>query len=280
MANSLEAASHAGRSRLPAGRNPRWRIFPVQPSFRRSFLGLGCALFAVVLISGGDAESVKLLAQARVGWLSRMMFGITALGEFTWIASLTLGVVVMAWAWGKWPLAIPFGLAVAGTSLTVALTKLLVARQRPPVAAILEPSFSFPSGHAALAAVTYGYLMYVAWRATAARSRRVLALMFGVVTVLAVGFSRIYFGVHYPSDVVAGYLVGVVWLAVTIQVTSAPRSSPSPMAAFQPISRPWRRLVTAVVVVVLLAVYVALVSRAPNYIWSSIAEVTHGNSRH
>jgi undecaprenyl-diphosphatase len=72
---------------------------------------------------------------------------------------------------------------------------------------------SFPSGHAAMAAVVYLTLAAVLTRVLPHRAQRVLAVVLALVVTLAVGFSRVYLGVHWPTDVLAGWLVGGGWAA-------------------------------------------------------------------
>jgi undecaprenyl-diphosphatase len=75
-------------------------------------------------------------------------------------------------------------------------------------------NFSFPSGHAFTAVVVYGALLYGGWiRWSANWSRGLLALATGLL-ILATGWSRLVLRVHYPTDVVGGYLLGIAWLAL------------------------------------------------------------------
>ena len=74
---------------------------------------------------------------------------------------------------------------------------------------MLDPSgFSFPSGHASISVAFYGFAIYIAMRFVRLWSTRINLLMLGVLIAFLIGFSRLYLGVHYLSDVVAGYLVG------------------------------------------------------------------------
>ncbi len=100
---------------------------------------------------------------------------------------------------------------VAGTLLG-ALLKLLVSRARPqlddPVAA--ASGFSFPSGHALNAALGVSLLVVLLWRPLTRRRLRTLLVVVGVLLVVATGLDRLLLGVHFPSDVVAGWVVGVL----------------------------------------------------------------------
>lgn len=108
--------------------------------------------------------------------------------------------------------------AVAGIGAAVLSTgtKALVDRARPTVDAPLAtaPDASFPSGHALGSTVTYGVLLFIFLPAIPPRYRRAVAL--AVLTlVIVVGLSRVALGVHFPSDVIGGWTLGVLWLAVT-----------------------------------------------------------------
>jgi undecaprenyl-diphosphatase len=100
---------------------------------------------------------------------------------------------------------------VVGTFLGAGL-KLLVSRARPelddPVAT--ASGFSFPSGHALNAALGVSLLVALLWRPAARRDRRALLIGVGALLVLLTGLDRVVLGVHFPSDVVAGWIVGVL----------------------------------------------------------------------
>lgn len=122
---------------------------------------------------------------------------------------------------------VAFYVAVTGLGLLVLSwgTKELVSRVRPVVDVPLAsaPGHSFPSGHAMGSTVTYGVLLLVFLPAVPARFRRAVTIA-AVTLVAVVGMTRVALGVHYPSDVVAGWLFGVLWLAVT--TTAFRRSGP------------------------------------------------------
>ncbi len=109
--------------------------------------------------------------------------------------------------------------AFAGGAVLDWLLKTIIQRPRPTGAAAFlhGVSFSFPSGHAMGSLIGFGMLAYIVlayWPAT----RRHVALVIGlaVVLIVAIGFSRLYLGVHYFSDVVGGYAAGLVWLATCV----------------------------------------------------------------
>jgi len=104
-------------------------------------------------------------------------------------------------------------LTVAGAEILDQVLKYIFHRVRPQAFfGLAEPmGYSFPSGHALVSCTFFGVLAAMAAARTSSRTRRVMYYALAAVLVAAVGFSRIYLGVHYPTDVLAGYAAGVVW---------------------------------------------------------------------
>jgi undecaprenyl-diphosphatase len=114
---------------------------------------------------------------------------------------------------------IGWGAAFAGGGVLILALKRIIQRPRPLYgAAFLHgESFSFPSGHAMGALIGYGMLAYVLVIVWAERRRAQVAVVaIAAVLVAAIGLSRLYLGVHYFSDVVAGFAAGTVWLAACV----------------------------------------------------------------
>ena len=102
-------------------------------------------------------------------------------------------------------------LSVPGGVLLNELLKNMFHRGRPALEHPLVklPSYSFPSGHALAATVFYGFAAILLWSYIAPRVWRIVIGSAIVVVILMVGFSRVYLGAHYPTDVLAGFLEGV-----------------------------------------------------------------------
>ena len=97
------------------------------------------------------------------------------------------------------------------------LLKLLFMRDRPYELMIIdEVGYSFPSGHAMAAFGFYGFIIYLLWHFNLAKSAKIIfSVLLGVLIIL-IGVSRIYLGVHYASDVLAGYMVSLAYLILYI----------------------------------------------------------------
>jgi membrane-associated phospholipid phosphatase len=91
--------------------------------------------------------------------------------------------------------------------------KNFISRPRPLINRIIYADFySFPSGHAMSAIVFYGFISYLSIILIKKIWQKTLMIFFCVCMIFAIGISRIYLGVHYPSDILAGYLAGMTWL--------------------------------------------------------------------
>lgn len=220
-----------GRSVVTADRNatsvPHATRFAV-----RSFAGLAAVLLAALMfaltlglvasrsrpVSDADVAVVDELNRTVSGnqWVLAALRFLTNLGgaEAAWVLlSLTVAWLLVR----RLPrLAVYAGVTGAGAWVLSSGTKVLVDRARPlvdlPVASASDASF--PSGHALGSTVTYGVLLLVFLPAVPPRWRRAVVVAVAAL-VLVVGVTRIALGVHYPSDVLAGWALGVVWLGVT-----------------------------------------------------------------
>lgn len=89
-------------------------------------------------------------------------------------------------------------------------------RPRPEFAMLEQSGLSFPSGHAMIGGAFYGVLIYVVWRTVRHAFWRWLLTILLTLLILLIGYSRIYLKVHYATDVLAGYAMGILWLILSI----------------------------------------------------------------
>lgn len=107
--------------------------------------------------------------------------------------------------------------ALGGTAVLNEILKHLFRRTRPHLHRLIEATgYSFPSGHAMSAFTVYVILSFLLWRHIPSRWGRTLLIIFSTVMILGIGISRVYLGVHYPSDIIGGYLASGFWLTVAI----------------------------------------------------------------
>lgn len=145
-------------------------------------------------------------------WLHEMVRDITALGSFSLLGLIVLGVcayLVMARMRASAMLVM---VSVLGGTLLSTVLKMSYNRPRPDLAAMSEQfTASFPSGHAMLSAVTFLTLGAVLAQLAPTRALRIFTISVAVFLTAIVGSSRIFMGVHYPSDVLAGWCLGAAW---------------------------------------------------------------------
>ncbi len=198
-------------------RRPESRALVV---FALVLVAMGAAFFAIVWhVAGGpepsrlDALTYELMRSLRTPWMDAFMVAVTMLGD-AWVY-VPLGVVVFAWLLHKrdqpaavhWLAALGFG-AVLSRVLKVALHT-----PRPSELYNGAFSFAFPSTHATMAAVTYGFLAVLLARELPVAARRLVYVSAGLIIVL-IGASRVYLGAHWLSDVAGGLTLGLAWIAL------------------------------------------------------------------
>lgn len=158
-------------------------------------------------------QSLYVMRDAR---LVHMFIGISELGTALTVYGLTVCIGLLLLLYRKYAVAAGLALAMATSGLAVVLGKGLIERARPPVSfrAYTEIWYSFPSAHAALSAALYGYVLFLVWMFVPSRWLRIMAAVLLPLLIATISFSRIYLGVHYLTDVVAGVLLGIfcAWL--------------------------------------------------------------------
>jgi undecaprenyl-diphosphatase len=146
-------------------------------------------------------------------WLEEAGRDITALGGMTVLAVLTAAVAGLLWLQRHRSTMVFLVVAVAGGMLATSLIKAGFDRPRPDLVphGMHVVTASFPSGHSMQAAVTYLTLAVLSARVQSRWVIKVYLIALAALLTVAVGISRVYLGVHWPTDVVAGWCAGAVW---------------------------------------------------------------------
>lgn len=165
-----------------------------------------------------DMNIENLLTVFRDSYLVKLFLWITALAEAQIIISVTLVMTAVFWLWKKRFYIASMWFAVSGSAASAYLAKMFINRARPGgnIPVYTEHFFSFPSGHSALIITLCGFLVYCVWRNFTTWRIRVNSFFIAAAIILLVGFSRLYLGVHFLSDVLGGYLIGFFWLLLGI----------------------------------------------------------------
>ncbi len=193
---------------------------------------LGFGMIAAEVMEGdtGTFDRVVLLALRNpadlsdpIGpaWVEEMARDITSLGSVAVLVLVSAAVIGFLGLIRKRAAALLVLVSVGGGALLSTLLKLGFARPRPELVphAVQVYTTSFPSGHAMLSAVTYLTLGALLTRVQLRRRVKTYLLTLAVILTLLIGLSRIYLGVHWPTDVLAGWCVGAAWAMLCWLVT-------------------------------------------------------------
>lgn len=164
----------------------------------------------VLLFFREAGDPAQLRGPDRLGMVAR---DITALGGVAVLSLLTVGVAGFFVLRRQWaPLALMLITVVGGVVIVDGL-KHAYGRERPAVATHLmqETSYSFPSGHSTMATVVYLSLAVMLAEFQEKRRLRIYIIGYAAVLAFLIGVSRVVLGVHYPSDVAAGWTLGLLW---------------------------------------------------------------------
>lgn len=194
---------------------------------RRVVIVAACAIVFLTLLEDvleGDlirldeAAYVLIVEHLRADWLTPIMESISALASP--VILMVMLLLIVAFAPGRRPGAC----CALNLALVVVLNqvlKFIVQRPRPEGFRLAaETGFSFPSGHSMVAMAFFGLLIWMVWRYERDRAVRIGCSVALAVLIVAVGVSRIYLGVHYASDVVAGFCASLAWLAFYTRVVA------------------------------------------------------------
>ena len=194
----------------------------IQRSRRVWFLAALAAfiLFAIVTASflskepgPMDLAILGTTARLRFSFLNNLLLALTFLGSTPLILIQAFIVsVLLASARDRMSM-LQLTLSSFGAIVMTELLKRFFARERPTLVPVLMKAtgYSYPSGHSLAIAATYVTLAIIAWSYASSPRQRILAVTSAAAVIAVVAFSRVYIGVHYPSDTVSGILLGTTW---------------------------------------------------------------------
>lgn len=219
------------------------RRFSPEGAFGLSFTAGLAALVASTWVFGGiledvlahkeialfDAPIVRFVAENRGAWLTLAMKGVSQLGRNEVIVILTVGAgLYLHQRTGQWRPMLLLMAAAGGAAILDLVAKIVIAQPRPPVAWMAVPAagYAFPSGHTTLSAV-YFTLAHFSARLQHAWRAKVFMYAAAAAVAFLIGASRVYLGVHWPTDVIGGWALAVAWLGILLMTTSAIAASRS-----------------------------------------------------
>lgn len=159
-----------------------------------------------------DVHVLQVLYDVRDPTLVQFFIWVSELGRSWTVYGIAICIVLVLLFCRNYALASGLAISVASSGIAIFTIKGLVERARPPeyFQAYLEIWYSFPSAHAALSIALYGFLVLLAWHTISRWSLRFTIVAVLLILIAAISFSRIYLGVHYTTDVLAGIALGTV----------------------------------------------------------------------
>ena len=202
-----------------------WRSFTVS---------LVCSIFFLIIFAWlseevfeGELQRFDFSVRMKVHeffspQLTKFMQAMTFLGSIGFLTALFAVLVAVLLLKGMKRPAVWLAIAVGGSVILDVSLKLSFHRARPvPFVGVVPLTYSFPSGHALSSFCFYGVLAGLFCARIQSRAIRILVWIAAATLVLAIGLSRIYLGVHYPTDVLAGYIAAAAWVSTLLFVGRA-----------------------------------------------------------
>lgn len=178
------------------------------------FCAFGFGLIAILVrlnkMDRVDKLVTTYIQDFETSFLTNIMQLFTYIGSMSFIHILAFVIFILFYFFLKdRSKLLLFIIVLLGSHYLFRLLKQLFKRARPDVHRLIEiGGYSFPSGHATNAICIYGILTFVLWHHIPSHWGRIILAIFSIFMILSIGLSRIYLGVHYPSDVLAGYFAG------------------------------------------------------------------------
>lgn len=163
-----------------------------------------------------DAYALTALPLSDTSFVLSAFLSLTQLGDARFVIIAGLSIALVLWRYGHHDYWMALGVSVVGASATAWVLKLLIARPRPVDALIDVTGYSLPSGHAATSFALYGFVAYALYKLISPSHHRTPLLIVMLSLAVLVSVSRLYLGVHYATDVLAGTVLGALWAYASI----------------------------------------------------------------
>lgn len=186
-----------------------------------------------------DDIIIQFFNDIKTDMLDMILFVFTELGSVWFLTVFSMIIISVLWfkKKDKWSILF-FFIGIGGGGLLTKVLKHYYGRERPSIDETIDAiGYSFPSGHSMGSLIFYGFLSYFLIRSNIRKGVKWASIYLSGLLVIFIGISRIYLGAHYPSDVIAGYLAGSIWLILCIlaleYVNWRSASSRKPIKAFK-----------------------------------------------
>ncbi len=170
------------------------------------------------ILEGYDQRITEFVISFREPWLTKTFQFITDMGDQTgYIIIGGLSTIALYLYFKSWRFSIQTLIVLIIAALSNIALKNVINRARPEAEHLVSvETLSYPSGHAMSAMAFYGFLVYVCYKMRINKWLKSLFMFIFIFLILAIGISRIYLGVHFPSDIAGGYIAGFIWVIFSI----------------------------------------------------------------
>lgn len=165
-----------------------------------------------------DSKIISFVQGLESPWLTSIMRFFTFIGDTVPVIILSIVSIILLYkVLNHRTELILFTTVMFGANILFLALKMFFQRARPDLHRLAEATnYSFPSGHATMAFSLYGVLTFILWRHINTSFKRTIHIIVSSIVILSIGISRIYLGVHFPSDILAGYFISAFWLMLAI----------------------------------------------------------------
>lgn len=207
-------------------------------------VALGCVIIFSILalnihsawVTSFDHTLILAIQGMESPWLTELMFMFTWIGNTKQVIAIAIFTMVILYFILKHRMELwMFVITCGGSALLNVFLKTRFLRDRPTYHRLIEETgYSFPSGHSMAAFTLYCSIAFLLWKHMSNTLSRVLTILLSSFFIVAIGVSRIYLGVHFPSDVIGAYFISGCWVSLciaTYQYVLEYRISPKPQSA-------------------------------------------------
>lgn len=169
------------------------------------------------MINGFDRSIIDAIQSLEAPWLTPIMQIFTLIGSTKVVMLLIISItILLLWKFRARSQGYFFFFAMIGTGVLNQTLKFIFKRARPEFHRLAEAGgYSFPSGHTMMGFSLYALFTYLLWRHIRSTAGRIALVVFAIFMFGMIATSRIYLGVHYPSDILGGVLASAFWLTFT-----------------------------------------------------------------
>jgi undecaprenyl-diphosphatase len=183
------------------------------------FIELTEGLKSELLASYDTAISEKIVS-FRSSSLTKYFLFVTKVGDsLGYIIAFPLCTLLFYWMFKSWEYVIQISLVMALALSSNLILKKIINRTRPEAEHLVAvKTLSYPSGHAMTAMAFYGFLIYLISQFRISKILKFPIIILLILLILSIGISRIYLGVHFPSDIAGGYIAGLIWVVFCVMI--------------------------------------------------------------